>query len=77
MTTIQNNNDLLSFLLSRANSGAKNWFGFSEQRITGINLAYDIARNHADTMSPEEVVDYVVRLNNMIHSKIIKGESHG
>lgn len=74
MTTIQNSNDLLSFLVSRANSGVKNWFGFPEQRITGINLAYDIARHHADTMTPEEVVDYVVKLNNSIHSKIIKGE---
>lgn len=73
-TQISSNNDLLAFLLSRANSGVKNWFGFSEQRITGINLAYDIARNHADTMTPEEVVAYVVKLNNTIHSKIIKGE---
>lgn len=74
MTTIQNSNDLLSFLVSRANSGVKNWFGFPEQRVTGINLAYEIAKNHADSMTPEEVVEYVVKLNNTIHSKIIKGE---
>lgn len=73
-TQIQSNNDLLTFLLNRANSGVKNWFGFSEQRITGIHLAYDIAKNHADTMTPEEVVAYVVKLNNTIHSKIIKSE---
>ena len=43
MTTIQNSNDLLSFLVSRANSGVKNWFGFPEQRVTGIN---QIGRAH-------------------------------
>ena len=74
MTTIQNNNDLLSYLISQSATGAKNWFGFHQQRITGINLAYDIARYHADKMSPQDIVDFVISLNNQIYQKIIKGE---
>ena len=72
-TTIQNNNDLLTFLLSQANSGAKNWFGFQQQRIAGIDAAYRMAIVHADKMTPEQVVQYVVDLNNAIYNKIIKG----
>lgn len=74
MTTIQNNNDLLGFLIQQANSGSKNWFGFSQQRIAGINVAYEMAIRHADTMSPEEVVEYVNKLNNCIYHKFIKGD---
>jgi len=78
MTTINNNSDLLSFLISQSNSGTKNWFGFQQQRIAGINAAYEIAKRHADTLSPDEVVDYVVKLNNAIYHKIIKnGEGNG
>jgi hypothetical protein len=73
MTTIQNSNDLLSYLVTLAQTGQKNWFGFPQQRIAGIHLAYEIAKIHADKMSPEEVVDYVVRLNNAIFSKVLKG----
>jgi len=74
MATIQNSNDLLSFLISQSNSGVKNWFNFHEQKITGINLVHEIARNHADTMTPEEVVDYVIKLNNIIYNRMIKGD---
>jgi hypothetical protein len=35
-------------------------------------LAHSIAANHADKMSPQEIVDYVVRLNNEIYTGIIK-----
>jgi hypothetical protein len=73
MTTIQNTNDLLSYLVTLAQTGQKNWFGFPQQRIAGIHLAYEIAKIHADKMSPEEVVDYVVRLNNAIFQKLLKG----
>ena len=73
-TQIKNNDDLLSYLVSQANSGQKNWFGFAQQRLTGINLAHEIAKNHADKLSPEEVVDYVVKLNNAIYQKIIKAD---
>jgi hypothetical protein len=69
--TIQNSNDLLSFILSQASSQEKNWFGFRQQRIAGIDVAYKIAILHADTMSPTQVVDYVTELNNAIYHKII------
>jgi hypothetical protein len=69
---IQSSNDLLGFLISQSNSGVKNWFGFQQQRIAGINTAYEIAKYHADKLSPEEVVDYVVKLNNAIYQKMIK-----
>lgn len=72
---INNADDLLNFIVSQANSGQKNWFGFHQQRITGIFAAYQIAINHADKMSPEEVADYALRLNNAIYAKIIKGEN--
>jgi hypothetical protein len=73
MTTIQNSNDLLSYLVTLSQTGQKNWFGFPQQRIAGIHLAYEIAIAHADKMSPEEVVEYVVRLNNAIFQKLLKG----
>ena len=75
MTTIQNNNDLLSFLVSRANSGVKNWFGFPEQRITGIVLAHAIATNHADKMTPDEAVNYAIKVNDACYHKIIKTQN--
>jgi hypothetical protein len=71
---IKSSDDLLSYLVSQANSGQKNWFGFAQQRLTGINLAHEIAKNHADKLEPEEVVDYVVKLNNAIYQKIIKAD---
>lgn len=73
MTTIQNSQDLFAFILSQASSGQKNWFGFQQQRIAGIHVAYEIAKRHADTMTPEEVVDYVIRLNNSIYTRMLKG----
>ena len=72
MTTINNNSDLLSYLISQSSSGTKNWFGFQQQRIAGINTAYEIAKIHADKLSPEEIVDYVIKLNNAIYQKMIK-----
>ena len=69
---IQSNNDLLGFLISQSNSGVKNWFGFQQQRIAGIHTAYQIASTHADKLSPDEVVDYVIKLNNAIYHKMIK-----
>lgn len=74
MTTIQNNSDhLLNFLITQANSGQKNWFGFQQQRLAGIHLAYEIAKHHADKMTPDEIANYVNNLNNAIYSKMIKG----
>ncbi len=71
-TTIQNTNDLLNFLISRSGSGDKNWFGFSEQRMTSITLAHDIAKMHADKMTPEEAVKYAIELNSAIYRLIIR-----
>lgn len=74
MTQITNSQDLLSYIVTLANSGNKNWFGFPQQRIAGIHLAYEIAKIHADKMTPEEVVEYVIKLNNAIFQKLLKGE---
>lgn len=69
---INSNNDLLNFLINQAGSERKNWFGFQEQRIAGIDLAYKIAANHADKMTPFEIVDFVTKLNDEIYSKLLK-----
>lgn len=63
---------MLSYLLNQSGSGVKNWFGFQQQRITGINLAYEIAKNHADKMTPNEITAYVVELNNSIYRNLIE-----
>jgi hypothetical protein len=74
--TIQNNSDdLFTYLVLQQSSGAKNWFGFTQQRITGIYLAYEIAKNHADKFTPEECADYALRLNNAVYNKLVKGEN--
>ena len=73
-TQIKNSDDLLSYLVSQANSGQKNWFGFQQQRIAGINVAYEIAKHHADKMTPEQCAEYALRLNNAIYNKLVKGE---
>jgi hypothetical protein len=70
MTTIKDSTDLLSFLVGQADS-SKNWFGFTQQRITAIALAHDIARHHADKLTPEEAVAYAIALNQAIYDKII------
>jgi len=77
MTQINNTDDLFSYLVSQATSGQKNWFGFTQQRITGIHLAYEISKNLADKMSPDEIVDYVIGLNNAIYRKMIKADGNG
>jgi len=64
--SVENPQDLLRYLADRMLSGDKNWFDYPEQKVTGISLVHRIAANHADKMAPEEVVDYVVRLNNAI-----------
>ncbi len=74
MTQINNTDELLSYIVSQANSGQKNWFGFQQQRISGIYIAYEIAKNHADTMTPEQIVKFVDDLNTAIYKKLIKGE---
>ena len=68
--TIQNTNDLLSFLVNQSES-RKDWFGYPQQRMTAITLAHQIAANHADKMTPNQVVSYAVSLNELIYSNII------
>lgn len=70
-TTIKDNTDLLSFLVAQSDS-SKNWFGFTQQRITAIALAHDIARHHADKLTPTQAVEYAIELNEVIYHKIIK-----
>jgi hypothetical protein len=69
---IQDNSDLLNYLVSKADSGVKNWFNFQEQKVAGISVCYEIAKNHADTMTPNEIVEYVADLNNAIYNKFFK-----
>lgn len=71
-TTIQNTSDLLGFLATQAES-RKDWFGFSQQRMTAVTLAHDIAKSHAHHMTPEDVVTYALALNQEIFKRIIKG----
>jgi hypothetical protein len=40
--------------------------------MTAVNLAHQIAQNHADKMTPEEVVNYAIQVNHLIFHKIIK-----
>jgi len=72
-TTIQNNNDLLQYLISQAES-RKDWFGFLQQRMTAITLAHEIAKAHADKMTPSEVVQYAIDVNESIFQKIINNK---
>jgi hypothetical protein len=74
MTTQNNSEALLNYLISQANTEKKDWFGFKQQKITGINLAYRMAENHADKLSPEEIVEYVRQLNDCIFHKLIMGK---
>lgn len=68
---IQDTNDLLSFLVTQSDS-KKDWFGYTQQKLTAITLAHEIAARHADKFTPEQVVDYVSKLNNLLFFKLIK-----
>lgn len=70
---VKDSNDLLNFLVAQSDA-SKNWFGFTQQRITAIALAHDIAKTHADKMTPDEVVDYAINLNESIYHKIIRSK---
>ena len=69
---IQSSNDLLSYLVDQAIADPKKWYGYLQQKITGIVLIHAIAANHADKMSPEEVIEYVMKINDLIHNNLIK-----
>ena len=70
-TTIKNTNDLLGFLSQQA-EGRKDWFGFTQQRLTAVSLAHEIAKRHADKMTPKEIVQFAIELNETIYHTIIK-----
>lgn len=70
---ITSSTDLLKYLSDRAESGEKQWFGRMQQKITAIQLAHQIAARHADKMTPVQIAEYVVTLNNQIFKKIIVG----
>jgi len=70
-TTIQNTADLLSFLVNQAET-RKDWFGFTQQKMTAVSLAHEIAARHADKMTPEEVVEYAKELNEILFHRLIK-----
>lgn len=75
MTEIKSADDLLAFIVTQSQNGGKAWFGFPQQRIVGIYMCYELAKLHADKMTPNEVVEYAIDLNNKIFSKIIKGDN--
>ena len=63
---------MLNFLVSQSEI-RKDWFGFTQQRMTAVTLAHEIAKNHADKMTPTQVVAYAIELNAKIYNMIIKG----
>ena len=63
--------DLLGYLIAQAQTGAKNWFGYPQQRLINISLCHKMAENYGADMTPEEIVDYVIRLNDLIFKKIV------
>ena len=63
--------DLLAYLVTQAQTGSKNWFGYPQQRLINISLCHKISENHAPDMTPDEVVNYVIRLNDLIFKKIV------
>lgn len=70
MTTIQNTNDLLGFLFQQSQTRG-DWFGYTQQKMTGIRLCHEIAARHADIMKPDDIVKFVIELNQSIYKHII------
>lgn len=69
---INSRDDILAYVVAEAEKGNKQWFGFLQQKMTGISLVHQIAARHADKFTPDEIVDYVNRLNNSIFNRMIK-----
>ena len=69
---VRNTDDLLTFLSTQAEKDGKQWFGYLQQKMTGIALVHQIAARHADKMTPAEIVSYVKRLNDEIFQRMIK-----
>jgi hypothetical protein len=70
MTTIQNTSDLLTFLVDQSDQ-RKDWFSWQQQKMTAIVLAHDIAKTHADLMTPAEIVTFVLSLQDEIFHRIV------
>jgi hypothetical protein len=68
---LQNTNDLLDFLVKQSDA-RKDWFGFVQQKMTAINLAHAIAAQHANVMTPDEVVSYAKELTELLYHKVVK-----
>ena len=64
-------NDLLNFLVEQSNQH-KDWFSFKTQKITAIVLSHEIAKRHADTMTPMQAVQYATDLNDYIYHTVIR-----
>lgn len=69
--TEQASTGLINYLLVQQGR-SKNWFGFKEQKTIAVDTAHRMAVAHGDKMTPEQIVDYVTRLNNLIYLKLIK-----
>ena len=72
---VKSSNDLLAFLDRHKDTDPNRWFSFAQQRMTGVALCHAIAANHADKFSPEQIVDYVVSLNNAVYTKMIRNKT--
>ena len=72
-TVIRNTNDLLTFLADQA-SQRKDWFGRTQQKLTAIKLAHEIASNHANSMTPEEVITYSLKVTQQVFDRIVMGK---
>jgi hypothetical protein len=64
---------LIAYINERVEAGEKQWFGRMQQRVTGIQLAHQIAANHADKMTPTQIAEFVSELNDQIFKKIVLG----
>ena len=71
MTAIQHKGHLLAYLIEQLDAGKKDWFNFRQQKVAGVNLAYEMALRFGDKMTPEEIADYVNNLNNAIYKIIV------
>ena len=72
--SVDNHSDLLNFIIEQSSSGEKDWFGYTQQKIVGVYIAFALAVEHGDKLTPDEIVDYVNSLNNAVFKKLIIGQ---
>jgi hypothetical protein len=63
--------NVLGYLAAQAQTGDKYWFGYPQQRVINIALCHRIAARHADKLSPAQIVDYVLQLNDQMYRRIV------